>query len=249
MLLTAVATAVVLALVPRASVRPVVGRARAAIMCGAHDRDDWTSAEDDWVKARIAAEDRDFHARRDAARSARSRVWDEEAGARREEEPAEAARRDAGRERERDDRRTPPAAVAAPAASVQFMITQRMRVRLTELGYSEADVNRLEPQRAADIIQAAATRMDPGNQQAVGCGEGAATMAPEEQARRNLDEYETRMRDAAHVRPKTEEEKREAYNRDVLAQIKEADAMDERLAQKHRAAQFHKTFRQERGLD
>jgi len=46
------------------------------------------------------------------------------------------------------------AAVGGNAASVQFMITQRMRERLAELGYSKADIDALHPQRAAAIIQA-----------------------------------------------------------------------------------------------
>ena len=72
-----------------------------------------------------------------------------------------------------------------------------------------------------------------------------AAWAEEERALRTADseaqagqdvvaEYEARMREAA--RPKTEEEKREAYAQDQLAQIDEANAMDERLRQKQRAA-------------
>ena len=38
-------------------------------------------------------------------------------------------------------------------ASVQFMITQRMRKRLYELGYSEADVDALDPSQAAAILR------------------------------------------------------------------------------------------------
>jgi len=45
------------------------------------------------------------------------------------------------------------AAVGGDSASVQFMITQRMRQRLVELGYSEAEVDALDPQQAAAIIQ------------------------------------------------------------------------------------------------
>ena len=41
-------------------------------------------------------------------------------------------------------------------ASVQFMMTGRMRARLLELGYSEADVDALDPQRAAAIIASGA---------------------------------------------------------------------------------------------
>ena len=43
-------------------------------------------------------------------------------------------------------------------------------------------------------------------------------------------EYEARMRELS--RPKTAEEKREAYHKEMLRQIAAADAMDERLRQK-----------------
>jgi hypothetical protein len=201
-----------------------------ALVCAHAPHDD---AEDDWVKASIAASDRAFHESREAAKSVRTSVWEEEARVRREEEFAESARRESQ-------------AVAVEPAAVQFMITQRMRASLAELGYSEADVDRLEPQRAATIIQAATQA--PGKRQAMGGGGGAA-MSSEEQAGQNLHEYEARMRDLARARPMTEEAKREAYDRDLLAQIEQADAMDERLAQQNRAAEFHKRFRQQRGLD
>ena len=45
------------------------------------------------------------------------------------------------------------AAVGGESASVQFMMTQAMRSRLSELGYSQEDIDRMEPQRAAMIIQ------------------------------------------------------------------------------------------------
>lgn len=38
-------------------------------------------------------------------------------------------------------------------ANVQFMITQNMRKRLEELGYSAVEVDRMEPSRAASIIE------------------------------------------------------------------------------------------------
>lgn len=50
--------------------------------------------------------------------------------------------------------RSASAAVGGEVASVQFMITQRMRERLEELGYAEADIDELEPQKAAEIVQA-----------------------------------------------------------------------------------------------
>lgn len=46
------------------------------------------------------------------------------------------------------------ASLGGEGASVQFMMTQRMRARLVELGYSEAEVDALDPERAAAIIQA-----------------------------------------------------------------------------------------------
>lgn len=45
-----------------------------------------------------------------------------------------------------------PSALAQGTASVQFMITQRMRGSLSMLGYSEDDINQLQPDRAAAII-------------------------------------------------------------------------------------------------
>lgn len=39
------------------------------------------------------------------------------------------------------------------AAEIQFMITQNMRAKLEELGYSAAEVNAMEPSRAATIIE------------------------------------------------------------------------------------------------
>lgn len=43
-------------------------------------------------------------------------------------------------------------AAAAGGASVQFMITRAMRMELAALGYDEAEVDRMQPQRAAAII-------------------------------------------------------------------------------------------------
>uniref|UniRef100_A0A7S2E315 DNL-type domain-containing protein n=1 Tax=Haptolina brevifila TaxID=156173 RepID=A0A7S2E315_9EUKA len=48
------------------------------------------------------------------------------------------------------------AAVSSESASVQFMITERMRTRLAELGYSDAEIDSLDPQKAAEIVQASA---------------------------------------------------------------------------------------------
>ena len=48
----------------------------------------------------------------------------------------------------------------------------------------------------------------------------------------SLLEYEARMSEMARATPKTEEEKRAARHQDMLDQIKQADAMDERLKQK-----------------
>jgi len=50
----------------------------------------------------------------------------------------------------------PPAATAsAGSAAMQFMVTQRMRQRLLQLGYSESEIDSLDPQRAAAILEAA----------------------------------------------------------------------------------------------
>lgn len=46
------------------------------------------------------------------------------------------------------------AAVGGNSAAVQFTISQRVRERLITLGYSEAEIDALEPLRAAAIIQA-----------------------------------------------------------------------------------------------
>ena len=51
------------------------------------------------------------------------------------------------------DARSITAAVEGDSASVQVMITQRMRQRFVEPGYSEAEVDALNPQQAAVLIQ------------------------------------------------------------------------------------------------
>lgn len=50
------------------------------------------------------------------------------------------------------------AAVGGESAAVQFKATERVRDRLIELGYSEADINSLDPQRAAAIVQASSKK-------------------------------------------------------------------------------------------
>lgn len=47
---------------------------------------------------------------------------------------------------------TRPALRSRDPAAVQFMITQEMRASLRRLGYSDADINSLVPERAAAII-------------------------------------------------------------------------------------------------
>ena len=46
----------------------------------------------------------------------------------------------------------PYVAAQGSVASVQFMITQRMRGQLEMLGFTEQDINKLQPDRAAAII-------------------------------------------------------------------------------------------------
>ena len=298
--------------------------------------------DEDWVKARMAQENWEFSLR-DAA-AARTR---QEAEQRLPEQPAE---------RQGNLQPSSLDAIPAESASVQMMITHRMRYRLSELGYSEAAVDALAPQRAAEIIQAAAAaqsqqqatsgdaqpsepppadpnavnaahtdlqrallslladshgltlpigfdvllraiferfawlraaegllgpsnvemalrelaeaidREHPGSvqfdargllhadeaalrgfqQRLMGGSSGAPPAAAaqeepkpaQEQAgagaafSQSLLEYEARMSEMARATPKTEEEKRAARHQDMLDQIKQADAMDERLKQK-----------------
>ena len=47
------------------------------------------------------------------------------------------------------------ATLGGTSASVQFMMTQSMREKLAELGYSDAEVHGLSPSRAAAIIESA----------------------------------------------------------------------------------------------
>ena len=46
-----------------------------------------------------------------------------------------------------------PTSAGAGDASMQFMVTQRMKAKLMALGYSEAEAQRLNPQRAAAILE------------------------------------------------------------------------------------------------
>ena len=46
-----------------------------------------------------------------------------------------------------------PTGAGAGDASMQFMVTQRMKAELMALGYSEAEAQRLNPQRAAAILE------------------------------------------------------------------------------------------------
>ena len=204
------------AIIVRPAGRPTALLARTAAVGGRCARLGLNAGDvedEDWVKARIAQENRDFSLREAAA--ARTRQEAEQ----RSEQPAQ---------REGNLRPSGLDAVPAESAAVQMMITHRMRYRLAELGYSEADVDRLEPQRARRIIQAAAAGAQ-AQQQAT-----SAHAQPSEQERtqaQSLLEYEARMSELARATPKTEEEKRAARHQDMLDQIEQADAMDERLKQ------------------
>ena len=72
--------------------------------------------------------------------------------------------------------------------------------------------------------------------------EGGAAQAAsgEEHAGQVAAEYEERMRGVRARPTQTEEEKREAYNRELLRQIEQANAMDARLKQKNQAARSAK---------
>ena len=86
---------------------------------------------------------------------------------------------------------------------------------------------------AARVAEERAVRAAEMRQQ----GRAAMTGGPTEgQAaeRDHVAEYEARLR--ARSRPKTEEEKRRARHNEMLRQIEQADAMDERLARKNQAA-------------
>ena len=52
---------------------------------------------------------------------------------------------------------------AVAGAAVQFMITQRMRTRLVALGFSDAEIDRLEPSRAAELIKSGESPGPPGD--------------------------------------------------------------------------------------
>lgn len=54
-----------------------------------------------------------------------------------------------------EEARAVAAAVGGQSASVQFMMTAAMRAQLAALGYTEAEIDGLEPSRAAAIIQQA----------------------------------------------------------------------------------------------
>ena len=149
-------------LVPHVAERPIDAHAFGALplkLSGARatlSMCDAAEEEEDWVAARIAAEDRSFHAKREASRLARIEGWEEEMRAMR-------------------------AAASAP-------------------------------------------------------GGGGEAAADEEPANTAWAQYELQLSKATI--PKTEEEKREAYHKDLLAQIDQADAMDERLRQKNEAARL-----------
>ena len=183
-----------------------------------------------WVKIRQEVEERRLEQLAEAA-AARTRQEVEE---RRSEQLAEAA--SARTRQEAEERRLAQLAeregsLPSESASVQMMITHRMRYRLAELGYSETDVDKLEPQRAAAIIQAAANVQAAAAVQTQQQAASADAAQPSEQER-SLLEYEARMSAIARGKPKTEDEKRAAREQDLLDQIKQADAMDERLRQK-----------------
>jgi len=58
----------------------------------------------------------------------------------------------------------PPSAPAASGskASVQWVVTQKMRAQLTKLGYSEAEIAKLDAERAAAIIRRSISRPQQG---------------------------------------------------------------------------------------
>lgn len=141
---------------------------------------DEEAEEEDWVRARIEAEDRAFGARREEASAARAAAWEEEARALRANE-ALWTNEDGGG--------APEAAAAA-------------------VGDSPLAFQHQQPSTSS--------------------------------AEHDVAEYEARLRAAS--RPKTEAEKREARHRDMLTQIEQADAMDERLRERQRTARREAGF-------
>jgi hypothetical protein len=120
--------------------------------------------EEDWVRARVEAENRDFHGKREQARMARIAAWEEEVRVLRAEEARRAETK----------------------------------------GHGGSD---LQPSSA----------------------EGS-----EEPPNQIVAEYEARMSKlVGGPARQTAEEKQEAYHKELLRQIEQADAMDERLRQKN----------------
>ena len=196
--------------------------------------------EEDWIKARIAEEDAAFNAKREAARLAKSMTGEEEERILRATEV-----RDASHEQLSGSKPmcTAPLAptVAAPSASDTISplaaecaaladaaaVEEMAAAAWREIAYpstadSDPEVTPARPSDPEGIREAPATAST----------SGSSFDEPPEQA---IADYEARVRAAARTRPRTEEEKREAYQRDLLAQIEQADAMEERLRQKRRA--------------
>ena len=81
---------------------------------------------------------------------------DEEGGG---EEPLEAAAED---EEVVEDTEPPSTARASSSSSVQWVVTQKMKAQLIELGYGEAEIAALDAERAAAIIRRSISRPSGG---------------------------------------------------------------------------------------
>lgn len=166
--------------------------------------------EPDWVRARMEQEDRTFREKRDASRAARAAAWlDEERAIR-----AAEARQYGG------------ANQGAHPKATQNTIGGSLE-QGAAWGASRFDraAAWMDEERAIRAAEAAAMLGDHGPS-----AEQPMTMAEPD----HIAEYEARVR--ALSKPKTAEEKRAEYAQDQIRQIAEADAMDERLARKQRAA-------------
>ena len=122
---------------------------------------------------------------------------------------------------------------------------KREEARVARASAWEEEARRLRAEEAlwAEVPDASEAAAAAGGGPALSEGQAAGRQAnPGKGVGEEVAEYEARVREAA--RPKTEAEKREAYNRDLLAQIEQADAMDERLRAKQREARRRATGRE-----
>ena len=198
------------AFAPLSLVAPAAWQARTATMSMCTSDGRATPARDVDVAAMLAAAD--------AAREREAAAMlGSAAGA--SDDPSEDGEPDWVRARvQQEDRTFRAKRDAARVARAAAWLDEERRVRAAEFGATSASVD-----------GATAAWMD--EERAVRAAEAAAMLGGPAD---HIAEYEARVKERA--RPKTAEEKRAEYAQDQLRQIAEADAMDERLARRQRAA-------------